>query len=362
MGIGNSCSAGLLRYACLKILLLTFIINFFITPAYANDITRSTRYAALVIDSTTGKVLYSKNAHEPRYPASLTKLMALYLAFEALESGKLKMNQQVVVSDRASRQIARKLGLRAGEKITVKDCIYSIAILSANDSASVLAEAIAGSEWSFAKMMTKKAKALGMTKTSFANAHGCHDKNQYTTATDMAKLALALKKKFPKYYPLFSKTSFTYKGKVMHGHNHVTKRYAGAEGLKTGYIRTSGFNLITTAKKPHGHLVGVVFGGENAKTRDDHMIEILDLGFCHLSAQKGISNPKCIKNSPVLMAGNNAKSSRESIFSIVDKEVIKTVSLDGKKLSPKVQLKKSKQLVAQNGIKGYNPLADQSIG
>ncbi|AIF81498.1 penicillin-binding protein dacF [endosymbiont of Acanthamoeba sp. UWC8] len=365
MGIEKSRSAGLFRYACFKSLLIAFIIifNSITFTAYANDITRSTRYAALVLDSATGKVIYSKNAHDLRYPASLTKLMTVYLAFEALESGKLTMNQQIVVSDRASREIPRKLGLKAGERITVRDCIYSTIVISANDSASVLAEAIAGSQWSFAKMMTKKAKALGMTRTNFANAHGCHDKNQYTTATDMAKLALALKKKFPKYYSLFSKTTITYKGKVLNGHNHVTKRYAGAEGLKTGYIRTSGFNLITTAKKPHGHLVGVVFGGENAKIRDDHMIKILDLGFCHLSENKGIYNPKCIKKSPVLVAANNAAASHKSIFSIVDNiEPIKTASLDSKKVAHLLKTKKSKQLIAQNEIKDINPLSIQSIG
>jgi D-alanyl-D-alanine carboxypeptidase len=304
--------------------------------ASAGCITKSSRYSALVLDSTTGRVLYSKNANDKRYPASLTKLMTLYLTFEALERGKITMDQKIPTSLRATQQSRFKLGLRPGEKISIRDCIYSLITLSANDISVVLAEAIGGSEHNFAKLMTQKAKSLGMKNTRFINSHGCHDPKQVSTAADMAKLALAIKKRFPKYYPLFSKTSFVYKGKTIHGHNHVTKRYEGAEGLKTGYIRAAGFNLVTTANRPYGHVVGVVFGGPTAKARDDHMINILDLGFCQLAQSKGIQNSKCkTLLTPYMVAENshirkvNPIEPNKDIFDLVDdKNAVIAANLD----------------------------------
>ncbi len=336
MGSGKCCVKKPLWHIFFKtfsFITLLLIFNTSINFAYANSITRSSKYSALVMDSSSGEIIYAKNAHELRYPASLTKMMTLYLTFEALASGKLTMNQKIVVSHKAALQTPLKLGVKAGEKISVRDCIYAAIILSANDAVVVLAEAIAGGEWSFAKMMTEKAKRLGMIKTNFANSHGLHDNNQYTTAADMAKLALALKKNFPQYYPLFSKTSFTYKGKVIKGHNHVTKKYEGAEGLKTGYIRTSGYNLVTTAKKTYGHLVGVVFGGPTAKARDDHMMNILDLGFCHISQKNGHYNPKC-KNTPSIGTVSKGSPSNKDIFSVVEEQKpIRVASLDTKKFT-----------------------------
>ncbi len=247
------------------ILLATLLAN----PAHA-------RYAAIVIDADTGRVLHSRNADTPNFPASLTKMMTLYMTFEALEQGRLTLNQRLRVSKRAAGQPASKLGLKERDTITVEDAIRAMSVKSANDVATVVAEAIGGTEIKFAQMMTKRARQLGMTRTSFRNASGLPNRRQKSTARDMSILAMALLNKFPHYYGYFSEKSFRYKGKNYRNHNSLLKHYAGTDGIKTGYIRASGFNLVASAERDGVRLIGVVFGGKTADRRDRQMQSLLN--------------------------------------------------------------------------------------
>lgn len=237
------------------------------------------RYAALIIDGDSGGVLYSRNADTRNYPASLTKMMTLYLLFEAIERKQLRMDSELPVSARAAGQPPSKLGLRRGETLPVETAVLALVTKSANDVATVVAEAIGSTEYKFAIAMTKTARRLGMSRTTFRNASGLPHRRQLSTAADMARLAMALHRDFPQYYHYFSATEFTFQGKVYRTHNHVLTDYAGAEGMKTGYIRASGFNLVTAAKRNGRRLIGVVFGGRSAKSRDRHMRKLLDLNF-----------------------------------------------------------------------------------
>lgn len=264
-------------------LLLTIICNSFTTPVYAAKRFQNSKFAMLIIDGSTGTVLYQENAGKYRYPASLTKVMTMYLVFDALESGKLGLGTMVRVSKHAAAQSPSKLYLKAGDKISIKDAIMAVAIKSANDAAVVLAEAVAGSEYEFALQMTRKARDLGMKHTVFRNASGLPDSNQKTTAYDLARMAMAIYRDHQKYYYLFAKSSYTYRGKTLYTHNRVTKRYRGADGLKTGFINASGFNLLTSAQRGNRRIVGVVMGGRTAAGRDQYMIEMLDKGFRKLA-------------------------------------------------------------------------------
>ena len=267
-----------------------FLVSFlFVSAAYANNPPRGTfshsKYAMLVADAETGTVLYQKNAGKYRYPASLTKLMTLYLTFEAIETGRLSLGKRIRVSSNAASQSPSRLGLKRGQRISVKDAAMSLIVKSANDSAVVLAEAIGGTESDFALLMTRKAKALGMRHTIFRNASGLPNSRQKTTAYDMTRLAMALKRDFPKYYPWFAKKEFRYKGRRVVSHNRVLKKYRGATGLKTGYIRASGFNIVTTAKRGNRELIAVILGGKTAKHRDRYTMKMLDRGFAKLKKQ-----------------------------------------------------------------------------
>jgi D-alanyl-D-alanine carboxypeptidase len=241
------------------------------------------RYAALVVDANSGLVLHQENAGKLRYPASLTKMMTLYLTFEALQNNQLSMDSKIAVSPFAASRPRMNMGLRAGEQISVRDAVLSLIVRSANDTAVVLAEAISGNEAAFARKMTERAQNLGMTNTVFRNASGLPDNAQRTTAFDLARLAIALRRDFPEYYPLFSRTSFTYKGRVWAGHNRLTSNYPGADGLKTGFVNASGFNLVTSAKRGNTKLIGVVMGGNTARSRDNRMVALLDRYFQKVS-------------------------------------------------------------------------------
>jgi D-alanyl-D-alanine carboxypeptidase len=243
------------------------------------SVDRSAAYADIVIDAETGQILHEADSEDLRHPASLTKMMTLYLAFQALESGRLGLNQYLRVSENASYQLPSKLGVRAGQRLRVEDAILGIITESANDAAVVLAEAMGGSESGFANMMTREAHALGMTRTQFRNASGLPDPAQVTTARDMAILGAVLVNHYPQYYPYFSRESFTYAGIYHHNHNHLMDRYDGMDGIKTGYIRASGFNLVASVKRDDKRLVGVIFGGRSAVGRDNHMAHLLDLSF-----------------------------------------------------------------------------------
>jgi len=242
------------------------------------------KYAAFLVDSDTGKILHQENADSTRHPASLTKMMTLYLTFEALRAGKLKWNEKMPISREAASRPQTNLSLKAGEKIRVRDAVLALIIRSANDAAVVLAERLGGTEANFAKTMTARAKQLGMKNTVFRNASGLHDPKQVTTAKDMALLGIALKKHYKEYYHYFSRTQFVYNGKTYKSHNRVLTSYAGADGLKTGYVNASGFNLVTSAKRGRDNVVGVVLGGRSGKTRDAKMMSLLDEGFMRMAS------------------------------------------------------------------------------
>ncbi len=244
------------------------------------------RYAAIVVDADTGRVLHEHDADTRKYPASLTKMMTLYLVFEALEKGRLKPGQMLPVSAHAAGQSPSKLGLVPGERISTMDAALALITKSANDAAVVLAEAIGRNEFEFARMMTAKARQLGMSQTTFQNANGLPHARQMSTARDMATLARALQRDHAKYYPLFATTSFTWKGTVHANHNHLLGSYEGADGIKTGFIRASGFNLVASAKRDGRRLIGVVFGGESGRSRDAQMVRLLDRGFEKVKGQK----------------------------------------------------------------------------
>lgn len=258
------------------------------------------RYASVVIEVETGRVLHARNADTRNYPASLTKMMTLYMLFDAIENGKANLKTRMPVSARAEGQTPTKLGLRKGETITVDDAIKALAVRSANDVATVVAEFLGGTEIAFASMMTERARTLGMARTTFRNASGLHNRGQLSTARDMATLAIALRRDFPQYYHYFGMQSFRWAGKTVRSHNHVVRQYRGADGLKTGYIRASGFNLATSAQRDGRTLIGVVFGGKSSGSRDRHMMALLDDAFG--SARMLAALPRPLRKPEPLLA------------------------------------------------------------
>lgn len=254
------------------------------------------RYAALILDGDSGAVLYSRNADTRNYPASLTKMMTLYMLFEALEAKRLRLDGSLPVSARAAGQPPSKLGLRRGETLPVETAILALVTKSANDVATVVGEALGGTEAKFAIKMTKTARRLGMTRTTFRNASGLPNRRQLSTAADMARLAFALRRDFPQYYHYFATTEFRFNGRVYRTHNNVLRDYAGAEGMKTGYIRASGFNLVTSVQRNGRRLIGVVFGGRTATSRDKHMRKLLDLSFRRL--ENNVQTAKFVLPAP----------------------------------------------------------------
>ncbi|MCO5063852.1 MAG: D-alanyl-D-alanine carboxypeptidase [Rhizobiaceae bacterium] len=231
----------------------------------------SPRHAVAVVDATSGRMLYSMNANALRHPASLTKMMTLYLLFEALESHRVNLFTMIPVSDHAARQPPTNLRLRAGDQIDVLTAIHALTVKSANDVAVAVGEYLGGSEEQFAAMMTAKARAIGMRNTTFRNASGLHDPEQVTTARDMALLGISLRRRFPDKFQYFSATSFDFRGKLVRGHNDLLGRVDGVDGIKTGYVRASGFNIVTSVRSGGKSLVVVVMGGQTARIRDDEV-------------------------------------------------------------------------------------------
>uniref|UniRef100_UPI0025E0393A serine hydrolase n=1 Tax=uncultured Bosea sp. TaxID=211457 RepID=UPI0025E0393A len=233
-------------------------------------------YAAMVVDAKTGRTLHAVNEDAARIPASLTKVMTLYMLFEQMERGRFTMDSELRVSSYAASQPPTKLGLRAGSTIAVEDVIKSMITLSANDSSVVVAENIAGSEEAFAEQMTRKARSLGMGSTRFYNPHGLpHSPPNITTARDLTILARAIQERFPKYYPLFSTRAFQYGSRTIRGHNRLLGKVEGVDGIKTGYTRASGFNLMTSARSEGRHVVSVVLGGRSGASRDKIMTDLV---------------------------------------------------------------------------------------
>ncbi|WP_246741415.1 D-alanyl-D-alanine carboxypeptidase [Mesorhizobium loti] len=245
------------------------------------------RPAAIVVDAKTGKVLYSADANGRRYPASLTKMMTLYLTFEALAKGKISRNSPVVFSAHASAEAPTKLGVKPGGSVTVDTAILSIVTKSANDSATALGEMLGGNETTFARMMTAKARALGMNGTVFRNANGLPDPGQFTTARDMATLGIALREHFPQYYGYFSQRSFLYGRQRINGHNRLLGRIKGVDGIKTGYTRASGFNLVSSVNDGNRRLVAVVMGGTSGGSRDNQMAGLINTYMPRASTRGG---------------------------------------------------------------------------
>ncbi|QPF94587.1 D-alanyl-D-alanine carboxypeptidase [Bradyrhizobium commune] len=235
----------------------------------------SPQFASIIVDGNSGAVLQSTSPDGLRHPASLTKIMTLYLLFERLESGKMKLDTEMPVSQHAADQDPTKLNLRAGQTIRVEDAIKGLVTRSANDAAVVIAEAIGGDEDDFAQMMTRKARALGMSKTVYRNANGLPNDEQVTTARDQATLGRAIQERFPRYYRYFSTTTFNWRGQSIRNHNHLLGSVEGVDGIKTGYTRASGFNLVTSMRRGNRHLIGVVLGGRSGGSRDAIMRNLL---------------------------------------------------------------------------------------
>ena len=273
-------------FRCVTVFLLSVImITGFSAPAHANS-----KYAAFVMHAESGDILFDRYSTGRRYPASLTKMMTLYLLFDELEAGNLTLESKLKVSSRAAGQPPSKLGVTTGSTISVEDAIKALVVKSANDVAVVVAEEIGGSEWRFAQKMTEKARSLGMRSTTFRNASGLPNSKQVTTARDMATLAQRLIQDHPTYFPYFSTQTFTWNSRTYRGHNAVVRTFDGADGMKTGYTRRSGFNLATTAVRDNNRLIGIVLGGRSGATRDRHMRDILTNAFAE------------IKNKPQLIA------------------------------------------------------------
>ena len=237
------------------------------------------RYASIVIEESSGRVLYSRNADKQLYPASLTKIMTLYLLFEALQNRQVTLDTRMKVSRVAASRSPSKLYLKPGQTITVKNAILALVTKSANDVATVVSEHLGGTERAFAKKMTRKAKALGMKRTVFKNASGLPNRAQLSTARDMARLGVAIRRDFPHYFKYFKRTSFNWQGRKFRNHNKLLTQFSGTDGIKTGYINASGFNLVATTERNGVRLVGVVFGGRTGKSRDKHMINLLSRQF-----------------------------------------------------------------------------------
>ena len=243
-------------------------------------------YADIVVDAKSGQTLHASSPDSPRHPASLTKIMTLYLLFERLDAGKIRLDSQLPVSEHAAIQAPTKLGLKAGQSLEVEDAIRGMVTKSANDAAVAVAEAIGGSEREFADMMTLKAHTIGMTHTVYRNASGLPNDEQITTARDQALLGRAIGERFPRYYQYFATPSFTYHGQTMRNHNQLLGHVEGMDGIKTGYTQASGFNLVASVRRNNRHIVSVVMGGTSASARDARMRGLIEEYIATAAPQK----------------------------------------------------------------------------
>ena len=281
-----------LRRACAFAALAAFVIPLAVTALGSGDADAKPRpkvrkhaihgagyrppYADIMIDDNSGKVLHETDPDAPRHPASLTKVMTLYLLFGEIEAGRIKLGYDLAVSTKAASQNPTKLGLRAGQTIKVEDAIKGLVTKSANDAAVVVAEALGGSEEDFARMMTRKARALGMSSTTYVNASGLPAEEQITTARDQALLGRVIRERFPAYYNYFSLPAFAYRGRFMSNHNSLLRTVDGVDGIKTGYTEASGYNLISSTKRGARRIVGVILGERSNGARDVHMRKLIE--------------------------------------------------------------------------------------
>lgn len=275
--------------------------------------------SSITIDAASGKVLSSSAADDLRYPASLTKVMTLYITFDALEKGIIKLNDRLPVSRYAANRSPSRLGLRAGSSIDVKTCIMAVIVKSANDCATVLAEGLGYSEENFARSMTRVSRELGMKNTTFKNASGLPNKQQKTTARDMALLAAAMYHHFPQYYKWFSTKKFTYNGQTIYTHNHILKNFAGADGLKTGFTNASGYNIITSAERDGHRVIAVTMGHNTAKVRDKKVAQMMNKGLTKLALNDKVGNA-------------NMYAALEEKNDSIPKQKIATVEMEGRNI------------------------------
>lgn len=307
--------AGPLHFLVISGLLFAVFMGMNASPAMAKT---NKKYASIVMDADTGLILSERYADKKLHPASLTKIMTLLMAFEAIERNKLSYSTRIRMSNHAASMVPSKIGLPPGSSIKAKDAIFALVTKSANDVAVAVAEHIGGSERNFAKLMTIKARSLGMRNTTFRNASGLHDPRQISTARDMAILAQYVINHYPKYYRYFSRKHFTYKGKTYRNHNRLMSSYAGMDGMKTGYIQASGFNLVASAVRNNRRIIGVVFGGRSGKTRNAHMASLLDKGFTRVNkiriARARVPmpsrKPDVFTNRPMLLSNAAATTTR----------------------------------------------------
>ena len=303
MGWGISAARKGFRYCLLGLAPVTIAV------AHAEEY--SPPSASIVVDGNSGAVLQASNPDALRHPASLTKIMTLYLLFERLEAGKIKLDSPLKVSEHASEQAPTKLGLKSGETIAVEDAIKAIVTKSANDAAVVVAENLGGDENRFAKLMTQKARALGMTHTTYINASGLPDDDQITTARDQALLGRLIQKRFPRYYRYFSSESFVYHGETLRNHNHLLGSIEGVDGIKTGFTRASGFNLVTSVHRDGRYIVAVVMGGRSSLERDAHMRELIDSNITEATLKRTTpivarnNQPNTLANLPMASQSNS---------------------------------------------------------
>jgi D-alanyl-D-alanine carboxypeptidase len=307
---------------------LTMIVGLLAGLLLAMPLPALAKYAAIIVDSDTGKVLHEANSDERNHPASLTKMMTLYMLFEAVEQGRMSMDTKLKVSKRSAGMAPSKLGLAPGSSIAVRDAIQALITKSANDVAAVVAENLGGTESRFAQAMTTKARDFGMLRTTFKNASGLPNKAQISSARDIAILSRRLMNDFPQHYHYFGQESFIYRGQEIRSHNHLMENYPGADGLKTGYTAASGFNLATSAKRDNRRLIGVVLGGNTARARDAHMANLLDNGFARLNGQ-----PETLIAAPLLYDSPPLGASEQVAVGDIDENSFPTDKPVIKKLS-----------------------------
>lgn len=304
--------------------------------ARAQSLYNQPKYAAIVVDATTGEVLYARRADQPRYPASITKVMTLYLVFEALATGRLSLNDRVVMSRHAANQPPSKSGLRPGESVSVDEAIRLAALKSANDIAVALAEKVGGSETRFAALMTLRAQELGMANTRFVNANGLPDSRHVTTARDIAILSRAMMRDYPQYYSYFSQRSWQFRGMRINNHNGLLNKMPGVDGIKTGFTNAAGFTLAASAVRDGRRLIAVVLGGNSTAARDDNVEDLLNAGFEVLAKRKTGQNITVAANMnepddfsvgvsrPILEQGSGVQ---DGLKVVVDGEQTRTAAL-----------------------------------
>lgn len=253
-------------------------------PSFARQVARPT--SELLVDASSGRPIYASLPDAPRRPASLTKMMTLYLVFDALDAGTLRLNDPVPISRNAARQPASRLGIAAGKSLPVRAVVKAMAVHSANDVTVAIAERLYGSEDAFVAAMNAKARQLGMTHTSFANATGLTNRGNQTTARDMTKLAMALLKRHARYYPVFSTPSLIWRARRIFNHDHLLGKVGGVDGIKTGYTADAGYNIATSAQRRGKRIIAVVLGADSLRARDRRAAELVEFGFTHMPAAR----------------------------------------------------------------------------